>query len=100
MSGKEALSMGLINRLVPAGEVPDEARRLAEILLDRPPLFLKAIKERIHAGTQLDTDSAVNFVMNAANLLRSTEDYQEGRNFFLEKGNPVWKGRWLAGYVR
>lgn len=93
VSGKEALSMGLVNRLVPAGEVLDEARRIAAILLDRPPLSLKAVKECIHAGLQLDTDSAVNFVMNAANLLRSTEDYQEGRNSFREKRKPVWKGR-------
>jgi len=93
VSAQEALSMGLVNRVVPAGEALEEARRVAAILLERPPLSLKAIKECIHAGVHLDKDSAVNFVMNTANLLRSTEDYQEGRNSFREKRKPVWKGR-------
>jgi enoyl-CoA hydratase len=93
ISGRDAFTIGLVNRVVPAGTALDAARGLAEILLDRPPLSLKAIKECIHAGMQLDTESAMNFVMNAANLLRSTEDYQEGRKAFKEKRKPVWKGR-------
>ena len=93
LSGREALAIGLVNRVVPEGTAVGEAIRLAEILLDRPPLSLKAIKECVHAGMQVDTHSAVNFIMNAANLLRATEDYQEGRNAFREKRKPVWKGR-------
>lgn len=93
LSGIEAFNIGLVNKVVPPGKVLDEARRLARILLDRPPLAIKAIKDCVHAGTQLDSESALNFVMNVANLLRTTEDYQEGRKAFSEKRKPIWKGR-------
>lgn len=93
LSGIEAFNIGLVNKVVPPGKVLDEAKRLAGILLDRPPLSIKAIKDCVHAGIQLDSEGTVNFVMNAANLLRPTEDYLEGREAFREKRKPIWKGK-------
>ena len=91
ISGVEAFNIGLVNRVVPSNSVMEEAKRIAKILLDRPALSIKSIKECIHAGMQLDSEGAANFVMNAANLLRPTEDYLEGRKAFREKRKPVWK---------
>lgn len=93
VTGVEAFDIGLVNKVVPVGRAIEEARNLAMILLERPPLSIKAIKECVHAGTQLDTEGAVNFVINAADLLGRTEDYIEGRSAFVEKRKPVFKGR-------
>ena len=93
LSGREAFNIGLVNRVAPPGKALDEAKKLAGILLDRPPLSIKAIKNCVQAGTQLDSEGAANFVMNAANLLRPTEDYIEGRKAFQEKRKPIWKGK-------
>jgi enoyl-CoA hydratase len=93
LDGKEACDIGLVNRVVPPERVLDEARKIAESLINRPPLSIKAIKECVHAAVQGDTESAVCFVMNTANLLRTTEDYREGRDAFREKRKPMWKGR-------
>jgi len=91
VSGVEALDAGLVNKVFPPNKVLDEAKKLAKILADRPALSIKAIKDCINAGMQMDSESAADFVMNAANLLRHTEDYEEGRKAFREKRKPIWR---------
>lgn len=91
ISGVEALHAGLVNKVFPQNKVLDEAKKLAKTLADRPALSIKSIKDCLHAGRQLDSEGAANFVMNAANLLRYTEDYEEGRKAFREKRKPIWK---------
>ena len=91
ISGIEASNAGLVNEVFPQNKVLDEAKKLAKILADRPALSIKSIKDCIQAGVQLESADAANFVMNAANLLRPTEDYEEGRKAFREKRKPIWK---------
>lgn len=93
LSAAEALNIGLINRVVPAGTALVETKKLAAVLLDRPPLSLRATKECIQAAMRIDRKGASDFVRSASDLLRFTEDYQEGRAAFREKRKPVWKGR-------
>lgn len=93
VNGVEALNIGLVNKVSPPDMALDEAKNLAKVLLERPPLSIKAIKNCVHAAIQLDTESAVDFVINSADLLHGTEDYQEGRTAFREKRKPVWRGK-------
>jgi enoyl-CoA hydratase/carnithine racemase len=93
ITGAQALSMGIVNRMSPPGKALDEAKKLAKILIDKPPLSLKAIKDCVLAGQLMETDSAIESIIQTADLLRNTEDYQEGRNAFREKRKPVWKGK-------
>ncbi len=93
LTGTQAFALGMINRLSPPGQALEEARKMADILLDRPPLSLKAIKECIHQGLLLETEEAIEGIIHSADLLRESEDYQEGRAAFREKRKPVWKGK-------
>lgn len=93
VSGIEAFNIGLVNKVCPPGMALDEAKKLAKVLLERPPLSIKAMKECIRIGTEADTESAIEFLCKSADLLRTTEDYKEGRSAFREKRKPVWKGR-------
>ncbi len=93
ISGSQALGLGIVNWVSPPGKALDEARKLAGMLIDRPPLSLEAVKDCVLAGLHMETHSAVEYIIRTAELLRHTEDYQEGRNAFREKRKPVWKGR-------
>jgi enoyl-CoA hydratase/carnithine racemase len=89
----QALNLGMLNRISPPGKALDEAKKLGKILLDRPPLSLKAIKDCVFIGQLMETEGAIEYIIRTADLLRNTEDYQEGRNAFREKRKPIWKGR-------
>ena len=93
ITGTQALAMGIVNRISPPGKALDEAKKLAQMLIDKPPLSLKAVKDCVLAGQLMETDSAIEYIIQTADRLRDTEDYQEGRNAFREKRKPVWKGK-------
>jgi len=93
ITGAQALSMGIVNRVSPPGKALDESKKLAQMLIDKPPLSLKAVKDCVLAGQLMETDSAIEYIIQTADRLRDTEDYQEGRNAFREKRKPVWKGK-------
>jgi len=93
ITGAQALSMGVVNRVSPPGKALDESKKLAQMLIDKPPLSLKAVKDCVLAGQLMETDSAIEYIIQTADRLRDTEDYQEGRNAFREKRKPVWKGK-------
>ncbi|MFC2052451.1 enoyl-CoA hydratase/isomerase family protein [Chloroflexota bacterium] len=92
ISGMEAYNFGLVNR-VTEGNAIDEAKKLALVLTERPPLSLKAVKESVHTASHFDVDSGIRSVIEISEALRKTEDYQEGRSAFREKRKPVWKGK-------
>jgi enoyl-CoA hydratase/carnithine racemase len=93
VSGEQAFALGIVNRVSPPGKALEEGRRLGMTLADRPPLSLKAIKDCLRAGWLMDTEAAVESIIDTADRLRQTEDYLEGRNAFREKRKPVWKGK-------
>jgi len=94
LSGTEACNIGLVNKAVPAETVPDEAMKLATTLMERPPLAVKAVKMCILASRAiLDTETNIDYVSKLADMVRASEDTEEGRRAFREKRKPIWKGR-------
>jgi len=91
--GKEAYRIGLVNRTVPSGELMAEAKKWAEELAERPPLSLKMLKFCVNLGMQMDLLGAIQYEAQCATVLANTEDIKEGTKAFLQKRNPVFKGR-------
>ncbi len=89
----DAFRMGLVNKVVPVASLMEEAKALARILTQRPPLALRAIKRAVNAGMEVDITSGVRFEQRNSATLTNTEDAQEGRRAFAERRPPVWKGR-------
>ena len=86
-TAQQALEWGLVNRVVPADKLIEEARNLAKQAVALSPTALKHLKHAFNA------DSAHIFgqVKMAANGLAAfvnSEEAQEGRNAFLEKRKP------------
>ena len=88
----EAKEMGLINEIVPAEELMDRAKELADILIAASPSSLARTKRLLisAAAASLDADLEGAILENAR--IRSTPDFKEGLASFLEKRKPVWRG--------
>jgi enoyl-CoA hydratase len=95
IDAEEAYRAGLINKIVPASSVMEEAGRMAAAMLDMPPHGLKIAKRCINQGMQIDLESALKLDVAVAAQEMSTplarENLEEGRKAFREKRKPVFK---------
>jgi enoyl-CoA hydratase len=92
ISGEEAKSLGLVNRLVGADELDRTARALAAEIAANAPLTQRATKElirRVVARRRLDAGDDADVV----EMCYTSRDFREGIESFLAKRKPVWSGR-------
>ena len=86
-NAKEALDMGLVNKVVPLAQLEDEVVDWCETIMLRSPLAIRMIKRGLNA--ELDGQSGIMELAGDATLLYYlTEEAQEGKNAFLEKRKP------------
>jgi enoyl-CoA hydratase len=89
----EALRIGLIERMVPAGEALTAAQELATMLAGKAPVALRYAKEAVVKGLEMSLADGLRLENDLATLLRTTEDRLEGAEAFLQKRKPRWQGR-------
>jgi enoyl-CoA hydratase/3-hydroxyacyl-CoA dehydrogenase len=94
ISGKQAYELGLVNRLVPAGD-PDEyslqySRELASALA---PVAVTLAKRLLNKGTEVPSDVGLEMEALSYGVLFGTEDLKEGISAFLGKRKPEYKGK-------
>ncbi len=86
-SAEEALRMGLVNAVVPAARLMEEARAWAREILAMSPTAIKIAKASFSAET--DHIKGLGMLgMSALALYYGTEEAMEGRNAFLERRKP------------
>ncbi|WP_204735834.1 crotonase/enoyl-CoA hydratase family protein [Hydrogenophaga laconesensis] len=93
IDAEHALRIGMINRVVDAGQAFVEARRLAATVARNGPLALVASKQIINGSWAWDMDEAFDRQHTMAEAVFASDDAKEGPLAFAEKRPPFWQGR-------
>jgi enoyl-CoA hydratase/carnithine racemase len=93
ISAREALTEGLVNRVVPAERLEAETRALAGKIAEASPLVVGVGKQAFYRQLEMPTDQAYAYTREVMSFNASFADAQEGMCAFLEKRKPEWKGR-------
>ena len=93
LSADEALSAGLISRVVPKENFFSEALRIAHQMADKPPLALRLAKEAVLKAHEMSLSDGLEYERKLFYMLFASEDQKEGMKAFLTKRKPEFKGR-------
>src|SRR5256712_1298588 len=93
IDAREALRIGLVNRVVPATELLPSAESLARTILTRGAVALRYALQAVHEGLQTTLNQGLSMEAALFGLCCSTEDMREGTRAFVEKRKPAFKGR-------
>ena len=93
INAEEAYRLGLVDRIVPAAELVDEAVELAATLANKAPRAIALAKLAINTGTSMPLDEALELEAQLFGQVVETDDRKEGASAFREKRQPEWTGR-------
>lgn len=88
-----ALSMGLINRVVAAADVPATARAFCDRIAEGAPLALSKAKEAVVRSSGCDLAQAFQIEQACQAVVMASEDAREGPRAFMERRRPCFWGR-------
>ena len=91
ISAEQAYGYGLLNRIVPRGQVLPESLALANRIADNAPLSVRRMKATAWRGLDMPVATALRLDLGPSPYL--SEDRKEGIKARLEKRKPVWQGR-------
>jgi enoyl-CoA hydratase/carnithine racemase len=89
----DALAMGLITRVVPAGELDSAIELVLKSLTAKSPIGMKIGKEAFNAAENMKLEDALDYLSGKIAEVASTEDALEGITAFIEKRQPIFKGK-------
>lgn len=93
IDAQEAYRIGLVNKVVPPAELMAEARKMAETLLKPAPLAARAAKQAMMMGLNTTLLQGLELEYQLERSVTQSEDFQEGRQAFIEKRKADFKAR-------
>jgi enoyl-CoA hydratase/carnithine racemase len=85
--------IGLVNHVVPAGELDAKTEWLVARVVDKSPTANRRGKAMMRAAFDMSFEQAISYLESQIVTLALTEDAKEGRAAFVEKRAPNWTGR-------
>jgi enoyl-CoA hydratase len=93
IGAEEAWRIGLINKVVPAAQLMDEAKKIAQGLATKAPVAVRYMLDAVAAGGDMSFAEAQDHEATLFGLVSSTDDMREGTRAFLEKRKPSFTGK-------
>ena len=92
-SAREALEMGLIDRVVPETMLEAEIANLTKTMTSNAPLTLQTVKQCLIEDGKDPGDRDLDLCQRMVDACFASDDYVEGRQAFMEKRKPEFQGR-------
>lgn len=89
----EALEIGLVSKVVEPDQLIPAATELARKIAANPPIAMRYMKEGLRQSRHAKLEEMGAYIGGAMNYLFTTEDHREGALSFVERREPVFKGR-------
>ena len=93
VSAKEALDIGLVNKICTLDNLLSECEKLAREICETGPIAIEQAKYAINKGIEVDINTGLAIESNAYWITIPTEDRLEGLKAFKEKRKPNYKGK-------
>jgi enoyl-CoA hydratase len=93
INAQEALTLGLVNTVVPAADLEAKTMELANRIAEKSPIALRMAKEAVKIASRSNLDEGLRREVDLFALCFSSEDKDEGVTAFLEKRKPAFKGK-------
>ncbi len=93
VNAERAERIGLVNRIVEEDELMPVSVELARKIAKGPPVGVRMTKEALEVQKTMNVDAALEWDAYAQAICMSAEDHTEGYRAFLEKREPVFRGR-------
>src|ERR1700678_3581692 len=90
---KEALRLGLVNWVVPADQLEAKTTEIAQRLAAGPRVAYRYMKENLNRAATAEWDECLDLEATHHIHTGQTEDHKEAARAFVEKREPVFKGR-------
>ncbi|MCY4262187.1 MAG: enoyl-CoA hydratase-related protein [Candidatus Dadabacteria bacterium] len=92
VTASEALSLGLVDKVVEQGELMDEVMKIAEQIAHNSPLAVNYAKKAINRGSETGLSEGLAYEMDAGFQCFDSYDRVEGMSAFVEKRTAEFKG--------
>ncbi len=93
ITAQDALSLGLVNKVIPAAELMNTVMKIVNTISSRGPVAVAAAKKSINQAYEVDVEEAQRIEADHFSELFATEDVREGTRAFIEKRKPAFKGK-------
>ena len=94
VSAREAQNIGLVNKICPPESLMDEVKKTAKLMMSKGKVSLRAAKEAINKGLNVDLSTALDIEVDTFSLCFASEDAKEGTTAFLEKRKAKFQGKY------
>jgi 2-(1,2-epoxy-1,2-dihydrophenyl)acetyl-CoA isomerase len=92
ISAEEAERLGLVNRIVPAGDLSKVVTEIAQKIAAQAPIQISITKKLLNQSLSVSMADAVEFEDIAQTLAFSSKDTAEAMKAFIEKRDPKFTG--------